>query len=238
MPYKVLELLQTREIREKLTKAEEEILDFLEKNFSRIPDITVLEICKEAYTSQGSINRLCKKLGFAGFSDLKFSIKEDILEREKYKKESITNTLFFIENINMKEGKKLSQVLKDTPRILLYGLGASKITATYLQRQLLYLGFQVIFISEEKMLENFNDFTLLVISSSGETLRIKHVAKSFKERGNTLLSITKKGSYLDKLSDCSFTHNISIDKLNVITREQQLHMIIMVNELVNLLHFG
>ena len=60
MPYKVLELLQTREIREKLTKAEEEILDFLEKNFSRIPDITVLEICKEAYTSQGSINRLCK----------------------------------------------------------------------------------------------------------------------------------------------------------------------------------
>lgn len=238
MPYKVLELLQTREIKEKLTKTEEEILDFLEKNFSRIPDITVLEICKEAYTSQGSINRLCKKLGFTGFSDLKFSIREDILERDKSKRESITNTLYFIENINMKEGKELSKILKNTPRILLYGLGASKITATYLQRQLLYLGFQVIFISEEKMLDNFNNFTLLIISSSGETLRVKHVAKSFKDRGNVVVSITKKGSYLDKFSDCSFTHNISIDKLNVITREQQLHMIIMVNELVNLLHFG
>lgn len=238
MPYKVLEILQTREIKEKLTKSEDEILDFLEKNFSRIPNITVLEICKEAYTSQGSINRLCKKLGFSGFSDLKFSIKEDILERNKSKRESITNTLYFIENINMKEGKELAKILKETPRILLYGLGASKITASYLQRQLLYLGFQVIFISEEKMLDNFNNFTLLILSSSGETLRVKHVAKNFKSRGNKIVSITKNGSYLDSFSDCSFTHNISIDKLNVITREQQLHMIIMVNELVNLLHFG
>ncbi|MGL4673108.1 MurR/RpiR family transcriptional regulator [Cetobacterium sp.] len=238
MSYKVLELLQTREIKDKLTKTDEEILDFLEKNFSRIPDITVLQFCKEAYTSQGSINRLCKKLGFTGFSDLKFSIKEDILEKTHSKRESITNTLYFIENINMKEGKNLSKVLKKNPKILLYGLGASKITATYLQRQLLYLGFQVIFISEEKMLENFNNFILLIISSSGETLRVKHVAKNFKDRGNKVVSITKKGSYLDEVSNSSFTHNISINKLNVITREQQLHMIIMVNELVNLLHFG
>ncbi|MGL4976636.1 MAG: MurR/RpiR family transcriptional regulator [Cetobacterium sp.] len=238
MSYKVLELLQTREIKDKLTKTDEEILDFLEKNFSRIPDITVLQFCKEAYTSQGSINRLCKKLGFTGFSDLKFSIKEDILEKTHSKRESITNTLYFIENINMKEGKNLAKVLKKNPKILLYGLGASKITATYLQRQLLYLGFQVIFISEEKMLENFNNFILLIISSSGETLRVKHVAKNFKDRGNKVVSITKKGSYLDEVSNSSFTHNISINKLNVITREQQLHMIIMVNELVNLLHFG
>ncbi|MGL5901505.1 MAG: MurR/RpiR family transcriptional regulator [Cetobacterium sp.] len=238
MSYKVLELLQTREIKDKLTKTDEEILDFLEKNFSRIPDITVLQFCKEAYTSQGSINRLCKKLGFTGFSDLKFSIKEDILEKTHSKRESITNTLYFIENINMKEGKNLAKVLKKNPKILIYGLGASKITATYLQRQLLYLGFQVIFISEEKMLENFNNFILLIISSSGETLRVKHVAKNFKDRGNKVVSITKKGSYLDEVSNSSFTHNISINKLNVITREQQLHMIIMVNELVNLLHFG
>lgn len=238
MEYKVINLLQTRELKAKFTKSEESILDFIEKNFDKIPKYSVVKLCEEAYASQASVNRVCKKLGFKGFSELKYSIEQDLEKMESSKSLSINNTFFYIENINFQDVQGIAEVIKENRKILIYGLGASQITASYLQRQLLYLGFQAIVVSEERMIEQFDDFILFILSSSGETLRVKHVAKSFKDRGNKVVSITKKNSYLDKFSDCSFTHNISIDKLNVITREQQLHMIIMVNELVNLLHFG
>ncbi len=93
-------------------------------------------------------------------------------------------------------------------------------------------------ISEEKMMESFDDFIIFIISSSGETLRVKHIAKNMKELGRIVIAITRKDSSLDEIVSSSFTHNLSIDKLNVIAREQQLHMIIMINELINRFQIG
>ena len=93
-------------------------------------------------------------------------------------------------------------------------------------------------ISEEKMMESFDDFIIFIISSSGETLRVKHIAKNMKELGRIVIAITKKDSSLDEIVSSSFTHNLSIDKLNVIAREQLLHMIIMINELINRFQIG
>lgn len=182
MNYKVINILQTREIRATLTKSEEELLDFIERNFKEIPNYSAIKICEKAFSSQATLNRVCKKLGFKGFSELKFSIEEDLKLMDNSKNSYIYNTIFYIENINFGE---------------------------------------------------INDFIIFIISSSGETLRIKHLAKNLKELNRVVVAITKKDSSLDTLSTFSFTHNISIDKLNVIVREQQLHMIIMVNELIN-----
>ncbi|MGL4785962.1 MAG: MurR/RpiR family transcriptional regulator, partial [Cetobacterium sp.] len=157
---------------------------------------------------------------------------------ENSKNLSINNTFFYIENINFQDVQGIAEVIKENRKILIYGLGASQITASYLQRQLLYLGFQAIVVSEERMIEQFDDFILFILSSSGETLRVKHVAKKFKESGKTVVAITKSGSSLDEICDFTFTHNISIDKLDAISREQQLHMIIMVNELINRVQNG
>lgn len=238
MEYKVINLLQTREIKAEFTKSEEDLLDFIEKNFNKIPSYSVMKLCEEAFTSQATINRVCKKLGFKGFSELKYSIESDLEKMDKSKNLNINNTLFYIKNINFQDVKSVVDILKKNRKILIYGLGASQITASYFQRQLLYLGFQGIVVQEERMIEQFSDFTLFILSSSGETLRVKHVAKHFKEKGDTLVSITKFGSSLHEFSKFSFTHNISIDKLDVIAREQQLHMIIMVNELINRIQNG
>lgn len=233
MEYKVINLLQTREVKTKLTRSEENLLDFIEKNFEKIPKYSVLRLCEEAYSSQATVNRVCKKLGFSGFSELKFSILEDLEKMNNSKNSHVNTTIFYIDNINFNEINCVIEALKKNRKILLYGLGASQITAAYFQRQLLYLGFQAIMISEEKMMEAFEDFIILIISSSGETPRIKHIAKNMRNLNRIVIAVTKKDSSLDEISTISFTHNISIDKLDVIVREQQLHMIIMVNEIIN-----
>lgn len=238
MNYKVINLLQTREIRSFLTPSEESLVDFIEKNFREIPQYSAIKLCENAYSSQATLNRVCKKLGFKGFSELKFSIEDDLKLMDNSKNNYIHNTIFYIDNINFNEIDNIIQILKGNRKILLYGLGASQITAAYFQRQLLYLGFQAIMIGEEKMMESFDDFIIFIISCSGETLRIKHIAKNMRELGRTVVAITKKESSLDEIATSSFTHNISIDKLNVIAREQQLHMIIMINELINRFQIG
>lgn len=238
MNYKVINLLQTREIRISLTRSEESLIDFIEKNFNEIPNYSAIKLCEEAYSSQATLNRVCKKLGFKGFSELKFSIEEDLKLMNTSKNSHIHNTIYYIDNINFEEIDNIIKILKNNRKILLYGLGASQITAAYFQRQLLYLGFQAIMISEEKMMESFDDFIIFIVSSSGETLRVKHIAKNMRELGRNVVAITRKNSSLDELVSSSFTHNLSIDKLNVIAREQQLHMIIMINELINRFQIG
>ncbi|MGL5087921.1 MAG: MurR/RpiR family transcriptional regulator [Fusobacteriaceae bacterium] len=238
MEYRIINILQTRELKVNFTKSEESILDFIEKNFSEIPKYSVIRLCEEAYASQASINRVCKKLGFKGFSELKYWIEHDIKKMKSSKSSNINNTFFYIENINFGGIPNIVEILKNNRKILIYGLGASEITALYFQRQLLYLGFQAIVVNEEKMIEQFEDFILFILSSSGETLRVKHVANSFKDKGKVVISITKFQSSLHEISDSAFTHNISIDKLDAISREQQLHMIIMINELINKLQNG
>ncbi len=233
MEYKIINLIESRELNYELTKSEETILDFIEKNFEEIPNYSVIDLSKATYSSQASINRLCKKLGLSGFSYLKFAIKEDLELIKSSRQNHSNNISYYIKNINFDSLQPALKILQENKKLLIYGLGASQITAAYLQRQLLYLGYQAILLSEEKMLEHFNDFILLILSSSGETPRIKQAAKKSRDKGGTLISITRKDSSLDELSTISFTHTVSIDKLDIITREQQLHMFIMVNEIIN-----
>ncbi|MGL5759989.1 MAG: MurR/RpiR family transcriptional regulator, partial [Cetobacterium sp.] len=128
MEYKVINLLQTRELKAKFTKSEESILDFIEKNFDKIPKYSVVKLCEEAYASQASVNRVCKKLGFKGFSELKYSIEQDLEKMENSKNLSINNTFFYIENINFQDVQGIAEVIKENRKILIYGLGASQIT--------------------------------------------------------------------------------------------------------------
>ncbi|MGL5122688.1 MAG: hypothetical protein ACRC6K_00770, partial [Fusobacteriaceae bacterium] len=137
MEYKVINILQTRELKVNFTKSEESILDFIEKNFTEIPEYSVIRLCEEAYTSQASVNRICKKLGFKGFSELKYFIEQDIEKMRNSKKTNINNTFFYFDNINFQDVKNVVEILKNNRKILIYGLGASEITALYFQRQLL-----------------------------------------------------------------------------------------------------
>ncbi|SKA73969.1 transcriptional regulator, RpiR family [Clostridium sp. USBA 49] len=234
MKYKVIHKLKERRFADKISKSEESVLDYLQKHFDKIPQMTVLELSEQSYTSQATINRACKILGFNGFSELKYAIKEDLQLMNARGQRYVNKTEFFLERINFDSSMNIIKHFKDRNiKVMVYGLGASNISAQYFHRQLLYLGIPAILISEENMLIHFRDYKLIVFSSSGETLRILQVVKNAKESGTYILAITKKDSTLFQIADDVFYHEVSIDKLDDISREQQLHMIIMVNELID-----
>lgn len=235
MNYKVIQQLKERKFIDKVSKSEEIVLDYLEDNFEKIPNMSAIELSQESFTSQATVNRTCKILGFTGFSDLKFSIKEDLVLLQSPTKRSLSKTEFFLGKLDFESAEDLKKILlKEKQKVLIYALGGTEITAHYLQRQLLYLGIPALLINQEEMLEHFMDHILIILSSSGETVRVAQVAKRAKQKNIPILSITKRESTLAQLSDVVFSHRIRIDKLDGILREQQLHMIMMVNELIDL----
>ena len=70
-----------------LTIAELDILRFIDNNKKEILSMNIQDLSKTVFFSTTSIIRLCKKIGFSGFSELKFYIKEEINKHEENKKE-------------------------------------------------------------------------------------------------------------------------------------------------------
>lgn len=234
MHYRVIHQLRERNFDKPVTRSEIEVLDYLEKNFAKIPHTSVLKVAAESFTSQATVNRTCKILGFRGFSELKYAVEEDLVLMKSSSEKHIAHTEYILRKIAFDSVDEVAKVVSENRRkLLLFGLGASSISALYLQRQLLYKGIPSTLIAEVQMLRNFEDFTIIILSSSGETQRCHQMAKEAQKRGLKVLALTKKDSTLMQFSDLTFYHEVPVDKQKGISREQQLHIILMVNELID-----
>ncbi len=232
--YKVLHLFDNSNITNTLSKGELEVYTYLQHHINDIHRITSEELAVLTFSSPATINRLAKKLGTEGFSHLKHAIIDDleISENRLSSNQTLSDTTNLINKINFNEAKELANSIMSSDTLFIYSIGATHITALYLERQLLNIGIKCIDIEQLKMLENFENENVLVLSSSGETSRTIDLVHNIKDQHN-ILAITSKGSKLDQLASVSFTHNIMIDKLDALTREQQIHMLVMINDLVS-----
>ena len=66
----------------RLSDTEREILAFMLNNEQFVADSTISALAHKTFTSTSSIIRLTKKLGFSGFAELKFFVKNSLLERQ------------------------------------------------------------------------------------------------------------------------------------------------------------
>lgn len=234
MGYKVIHQLKERNFDRECSKSEAAVLDYLEDHFKQIPAMTVVKVAAESYTSQATVNRTCKLLGFAGFSQLKYAIEEDIELMSQKSYSHIVDLEYVISKIDFESSILFVQhLIRARHHLLIFGLGGSHISAQYLHRQLLYLGIPSVIISELEMLRQFPNYTIIILSSSGETQRCLQLIHEARKAKMNILSITKQDSSVMQGSDLAFLHDVPVDKLKGISREQQLHMIMMVHEIIN-----
>ena len=58
-----------------LNENEKAIIEYIIKNKANCQEMTIIELAKETLTSKSSILRLTQKLGFSGYSEFKYSIR-------------------------------------------------------------------------------------------------------------------------------------------------------------------
>ncbi|HBP26258.1 MAG TPA: hypothetical protein DD618_04830 [Acholeplasmatales bacterium] len=76
-----------------LTISELDVLRFVDNNKKQILDWSIQTLSKTTFVSTATIMRLCKKLGYSGFSELKYRLKEEISALDSFKKTPLSRTL-------------------------------------------------------------------------------------------------------------------------------------------------
>lgn len=79
------------------TKSEIEVINFIKENPNLVLNMTIGELANQTFSSNTTIIRICKKLGFNGFRDFKIEYLRNI-ESLKYLNNETDFTLPFQEN--------------------------------------------------------------------------------------------------------------------------------------------
>ncbi len=193
---------------------EQMILVYLEENITNLDCISLTQVADNNFCSTTSVTRLVKKLGYNSFKELQLAIS---LSENSHKPEP-----------NSSLNQNFITALKGTNCIYVYAKGASQISALYIFRKLIKLGYDASYIDEQDLLYSLQSKTVLCISNTGETSTVYKVMDDIKTYNNCqILTITKQGSTLDTLSHHSITHNTSTYG----KREEQQHLLQLINDL-------
>lgn len=187
-----------------LTDLEKKIVEYIMNNPRKIQDSSASEIADAIYVSKTSIINLSKKLGFEGYSELRYYVKDYLKDNEKNK----PNLSFedMLDSINTEVTKTLSLQSKDNIKeivkkilssriVYVIGRGASEPIANLLCSRLALLNVKAILIGDPNIIDVLGnslalDESVIVMSLSGETERILTIAKTARARGVDVIALT------------------------------------------------
>ena len=211
-------ILKLKMMRENFSKMEQKIADYILKHPEEVKQLTTYQVAKVCKTSQASIVRFAKKMGFSGYPDFKLSLSQDmgvlsakkevsIIDSEIGSNDSLQEVCQKVARENMraiedtyslldfKELEKAVKALGKAKKIMILGAGFSGVVARDLSYKLLELGKDVVFESDFHM--QFSLLTtmisrdiLFVISYSGKTKEVYEITKKAKERGIQIITLT------------------------------------------------
>ncbi|MFW5894986.1 MAG: MurR/RpiR family transcriptional regulator [Bacillota bacterium] len=221
-------LVKLREFYPQAQSLEREIVKYVLEQPQKTSEMTVYELAKETYTSPASVIRLCKKLGFTGYKDFSKSLIYELAIRansRNHQKSEITKSdsvKEIIEKVTYKNIvsledtqtlidadmiEKVVDLMRGANRIALFGLGSSYNVAHDAEQKFMRLNLHMK-TSEDWQMQLLTARTMskgdlgIIISYSGRTDEMIQCARSMKENGVTIVSITKYGlSPIVELSD-------------------------------------
>lgn len=233
-------LIKLREMKTGLTPIEKKIADYILENTEDIPHMSIKVLAKITKTSDASVLRFCKTIGYSGYRDFIVSISSTLGSREDDLPNQYTDIqpgddlLTIINNIslnncksiqdtlsiiNSDEIEKAVNLLRKTDRIVFFGIGASGLVGIDAEQK---------FTRINKMCHAYVDghsiltaATLLkagdvavFISNSGDTIDILDALDTAKNTGASLIAITKYGK--SELSDnVDIVLNISTPEITI-----------------------
>ncbi|GMA09063.1 RpiR family transcriptional regulator [Tetragenococcus halophilus subsp. flandriensis] len=188
------------------TDMEDEIVEYLNEQKSYIEFIKITTLAKKFYTVPNTISRLCHKLGYNGFSDLKHAVKyenDHYVNSKKDNNKLILKNLDIIDEIN---NKSVIDEFKNAKRINFYSMGQT----TYVTRLIVdnfysidYKSYFYTYPNELQHIINHGEGELFFfISLSGENQQMIQLAETAKRKRHQLITLTHlSNNSLAKLAD-------------------------------------
>lgn len=214
-----MSLIEQLHDNELFTKTELEIIQFINSNPHLMTTLSINELAALTYSSNASIIRICKKLGFNGFRDFKMEYIRQ-MESLKYIQDDIDFSFPFqhdeptwqiinhISNVykesidlingslDIAELESIVNILDHSQRVFVYAIGDSRITAMNFTNKLVKIG-KFFFIATENREEDYfsrfatsHDAALFI--SYSQSLSYKNSLRSLLQRHCQIISITSQ----------------------------------------------
>ena len=175
----------------KLTETDLLIYEYIKENASKIPWMTLEDLCQVLFVSNASIVRFCQHVGLKGFNELKFVLRNDSRVSHNPIYEIIPGQLAsfndLLSSVSQEDTEKLCNMIKSHNTVYIYGRNLSSIPATYFYDMLMSIDIPCILIDWMDALasiaESVDNNTLLILISDHaheeyfpiiETLKQKH----------------------------------------------------------------
>ncbi len=224
-----LQLPILRSVYQDLTKSEQRIADYIMENAEKIMEQTIPELAHNTGSSEITVSRFCKKLGFSGFQALKIALvteltaagREDFQEiNEKDSDQQVAAKVFqnimdgledTLKILDFGEISRAVEALLGARRVAVYGFGNSATVCRDIETRFLRFGMAVQAYSDmSQQLTSASILTpedvVIAISHTGATLKLLESVRVAKEAGATVIAITSYAqSNLAKLGDIVLT---------------------------------
>lgn len=209
-------------------EAEKKIADCIMEQKDAVIHMTVAELADASGTSDATVSRFCRRLGFKSFQNLKMALAKEVMEEQQKaiqvsndidrrdKSQSLQNILAnkiteLTETIHLMDSEVLEhalQLLEHAGLVQIAAVGNTIPVALDCAFKLNQLGIRAVSgsIWEGEAARAFNlssSDVLLLISNSGASQRLYTLAQGAKENGASLMIITNnEHSPLAQLCDC------------------------------------
>lgn len=217
----IIEFLPNNQCLNNLSTSEYEILEFIIKNQLLVSNMTVQNLADATFVSTASVMRLCKKIGYSGFSELKYKLKSQEQPPENTTKLDISDMKSIIVRdlgymtglINNDTIEEVTKLLLSNKNLHFYAKGITRCALTYFVKYLQtcsrksyeYLDTHIAHLNAKNM--SSND-VLIVASLSGITMQVLKTVQIAKMNGATIVSFTSMKSMnnnpIAELSDYNF----------------------------------
>lgn len=180
------------------------------------------DLSRIVYCSPATIVRFCKRIGYKGFNELKAALSQELLSmletnerinwnfpfRENDSPEKIASSLAQISTESLSETvkmldynciRKAADLLDQCSHIHMFGISQNYILAMDFQYKMMRIGKQVLICnaSGDDRMWAYNvrkDECAILLSYTGETTTIAHVARILHDREIPTISITAMGN--------------------------------------------
>lgn len=185
-----------------LREFEQDILSQMLREPEKIQRGGIRQLAKDNYTSPATIDRLAKKVGYSGYSELLYNVKliaKSTQDKSKTASSIITNIL--AEDFET----KIKEVLSPKRVIYLYGEGFNEFIINYIYRKLIINKYKVILLQGIEIplvYQTGQETSVIIISRSGENFVCMQKIEQAKKVNSSILSITSNlSSSISKASD-------------------------------------
>lgn len=199
-----------------LTATEAKVAEYVLTHYDEVSGCTVTELADRAGTSEATIVRFCKSLGYKGFQEFKINVARDTVPEPKHLNpvleegdgtEVICRKIFgsltavldeTLTVLDMGMLEKAANTIRPGGRLVIFGSGGSNMVAQDAQHKFLKVGIQA-HVAQDADIQAMMASLLrkgdvaLGISHSGSNQRVVHCMKLAKQQGATTIALTTQG---------------------------------------------